>query len=138
MSTKTKKATKVTKSAAKKRSARWEAEAANIKGRIETVWKDGEHAVESMWHQSAIAALDWISAHRTRVDALRKSVKGTPIEKALDAALKALRVEARAPVAAKKKTKRPAAAKSAAKKMKKAAPVKRGPARKSTARRRAG
>ncbi len=83
----------------------WDTEAAKIKERLEGAWREGEYAVESMWHQSAIATLHWVAGHRSRVAGFRQAVKGTPIEKGLDAALKALRAEARtrAPAAPKKK-----------------------------------
>ncbi len=73
------------------------ADADQIKQRVEDAWRDGEHAVASMWHQSAIAALHWLASHRSRVAGFRQAVKNTPMEKALDVALKALRTEARTP-----------------------------------------
>lgn len=83
-----------------RRKNNWNAEAEELKARLEQAWHEGEHKVESMWHQSAVAALHWVSSHHSRVAAFRKAVKNTPMEKALDAAIKALRGEARAPAAA--------------------------------------
>jgi hypothetical protein len=46
-------------------------------------------------HKAADAALQWVLGHDDRVSAFRRSVKGSPIEKAFDALLKLLRAEAR-------------------------------------------
>lgn len=86
-----------------RRKNNWNAEAEKLKARLEQAWHEGEHKVESMWHQSAVAALHWVSSHHSRVAAFRKAVKNTPMEKALDAAIKALRGEVRAPAAARTK-----------------------------------
>lgn len=80
-----------------RRNAAWNAEVAQMKERMESAWREGEHVAESLWHQSAVAALHWVAGNRSRVSGFRQAVKGTPVEKALDVALKAVRAEARAP-----------------------------------------
>lgn len=80
-----------------RRAAAWNAEVAQMKERMESAWREGEYVAESLWHQSAVAALHWVAGNRSRVSGFRQAVKGTPVEKALDLALKAVRSEARAP-----------------------------------------
>jgi hypothetical protein len=101
-------------------------DAEQIKQRVEEAWRESEHAVASMWHQSAIAALHWVSSHRSRVAGFRQAVKDTPMEKALDVALKTLRAEARTPLVRTRKATRRSAARPAA--------VRRGAAKKRAAR----
>lgn len=73
--------------------------------------------------KAAGAALQWVISHEDRVSAFRSSIKGTPVEKALDALIDILksnspRSAARRKPAAKKKAavKKKAAAKKVAKK----------------------
>lgn len=40
--------------------------------------------IESLRAKAAAAALQWVISHQDRVNAFRASVKGTPVEKALD------------------------------------------------------
>ncbi len=79
------------------------AEKINLEGRIdqlktklEKAWEEGEHKSEALWHQTAVASLQWISSHKTLTDDFKKSVKGTVLEKPVNSALKAIRAEARA------------------------------------------
>lgn len=80
-----------------RRDAAWNAEVAQMKTRLENAWREGEYVAESLWHQSAVAALHWVAGNRSRVSGFRQAVKGTPVEQALDVALKAVRAEAHAP-----------------------------------------
>lgn len=65
--------------------------------------------------KAADAALAWVMAHQPRVESFRASVRGTPVAKALDALLDAIRGAAHKP-AAKKKAAKKTSAKRAARK----------------------
>ena len=84
-----------TRKSGSKRSAEidWEARAEQVRKQLEATLSEGGHALESLWHQSAVAALHWVGSHRGRVSAFRKSVKGTPMERVVTAALKAVQAE---------------------------------------------
>lgn len=89
------------------KAADWQAKTDKLRKKLESAWADSEHTLESLWHQSAVATLHWVGAHRSRVEAFRKSVKGTPVEKVVNSALKAVRAEARTRTSkAKPKTRR--------------------------------
>lgn len=64
--------------------------------------------------KAAGAALQWVISHEDRVNAFRASVKGTPVEKALDALIEILKNNSPRPAASR----RPAAKKKAASKKK--------------------
>lgn len=81
--------------ASHKKAADWQAKTDKLRKKLESAWSDSEHTLESLWHQSAVATLHWVGAHRSRVEAFRKSVKGTPVERVVNAALKAVRTEGR-------------------------------------------
>lgn len=91
------------KSTIRNKAAQWDAEVAKIKSQLEASWLESEFKLESLWHESAIAALRWIAGHRSRVSGLRQAVRGTAVEKALDTALAALRSEAKAPAPRRRK-----------------------------------
>ena len=67
-----------------------------LKEKLEKAWEKGEHKSEALWHQTAVASLEWISSHKKLTDDFKKSVKGTVLEKPVNSALKAIRAEARA------------------------------------------
>ncbi len=90
-----------------------DAQFSHLKEKLEEAWKQGEHAAESAWHQTAVASLKWISEHHGRVDSFKKSVKGTVMEKPVNNALKAIRAEAN-PKPKKATVKKPAAKKAKA------------------------
>lgn len=75
--------------------------------------------IETLRSKAAAAALQWVISHQGRVDAFRASVKGTPVEKALDNLIAILKSNS-----GKATAKRKPAAK------KKAAPKKKAPAKK--------
>ncbi len=89
----------------------WHATTDKMRKKLESAWKKSEHSLESLWHQSAVATLHWVGANKARVQAFRNSVKNTPVEKAMNAALKAIRAEARAKARTSKARRRPAARK---------------------------
>jgi hypothetical protein len=80
--------------------------------------------IEALRSKAAAAALQWVISHQGRVDAFRASVKGTPVEKALDNLIEILKVNsghaakirpsAKKKVAAKKKAPAKKAVKKAA------------------------
>ncbi|MES2491406.1 MAG: hypothetical protein V4607_16600, partial [Pseudomonadota bacterium] len=85
--------------------------------------------IDALRTKAASAARHWVISHEDRVNAFRSSVKGTPVEKALDTLIDILKSNSETPAArrkpaAKKKTapKKKVAAKKAVKKaVKKAA-----------------
>ncbi len=85
---------------------------ADLKKQLEKVLGKGEEAVDSLWHQTASAALHWISSHPDRVEAFQKSVRKTKLERPVQNALKTIRAGA-------KSKKRAAAAEAASKPVKK-------------------
>ena len=99
--------------------------------------------IETLRAKAAAAALQWVISHQDRVDAFRSSVKGTPVEKALDNLIEILKINsghavkirpsAKKKVAAKKKTPAKKAVKKAVKKVAKKAV--RKPAKKAARRR---
>lgn len=73
--------------------------------------------IDALRTKAASAALHWVISHEDRVNAFRSSVKGTPVEKALDTLIEILKSNSGRPAARRK----PAAKKKAAPKKKAAA-----------------
>lgn len=69
-----------------------------LRARLQGAWYEGGQVVDSVWHESAVAALSWVASHLSRISGLRQAFKDTPVEAALDAVLGTLRAEARTPV----------------------------------------
>jgi hypothetical protein len=77
--------------------------AEQLQSQVDSARKQIQAAVEGstkkiteLRHKAADAALHWVLAHDDRVKSFKRSVKNTPIEKAVDGLLKLLRSEARA------------------------------------------
>jgi hypothetical protein len=90
-----------------KRAREWEARTEQLRQQFELAWANSAHAIETAWHDGAVAALHWVSGHPSRMSTFRRSVKGTPAERVVSGALRAIRAEAkqRAPRrAARRKT----------------------------------
>lgn len=75
--------------------------------------------IEALRAKAAAAALHWVISHQDRVNAFRASVKGTPVEKALDSLIEILKSNSGQPAPAARR--KPAAKKKAAPKKKTAA-----------------
>lgn len=86
-----------------------------VKKRVNTEATKRKKQLMALRGKAAEAALHWVMSHKGQLDAFRASVKGTPVEKALDALLAALRGVAGKKPAAKKAVKK--VAKKAAKKV---------------------
>ncbi len=99
--------------------------------KLNTAAKSGKKQVSSLRSKAADAALHWVMSHDSRVKAFKSSVKGTPVETAVDKLLTLLEQEAKpakkapAKKAAAKKAPAKKAAKKAVKKATKKAPAKK-------------
>ena len=58
--------------------------------------RHGRKAITELRHMTADSALYWVLAHKTRVAAFRRAVKGTPAAKPFDQLLAVIRSEATA------------------------------------------
>lgn len=87
--------------------------------------KTAAGALDGLRQKAADAALHWVMSHQDRVAAFRRSVKGTPLEKAVSGLLDLIKSEAKGVAKAK-----PAA--------RRGKPRPKAPARKRPARRKAG
>lgn len=83
----------------------------NVRKRIKTQTKKQINALRT---KAAGAALQWVISHEDRINAFRDSVKGTAVEKALDALIDVLKSNSEKPATRRK----PSAKKKAAPKKK--------------------
>lgn len=67
----------------------------NVQTRLNTAKTKSSKAIRELRQKAADAALRWVMSHQGRVAAFRRSVKDTPIEKAVDALLQLIRTEAK-------------------------------------------
>lgn len=86
-----------------------ETQITQVKKRVNTEATKRKKQLLALRAKAAEAALHWVMSHQSQLDAFRASVKGTPVAKALDSLLSALRDAAGA-----KAKKRPAAKKKVA------------------------
>lgn len=88
-----------------------ESQIKNVRKRIKA---QTNQQIAALREKAAGAALQWVISHEDRINAFRSSVKGTPVEKALDALIEMLKNNSAKPAAKRK----PATKKKAAPKKK--------------------
>lgn len=91
----------------------------SAKKQIQAAVEQSGRKLTELRQKAADAALQWVLSHDDRMKSFRRSVKDTPIEKALDGVLKVLRTEARSGKPRRAATKRRAPARKTAAKAKK-------------------
>ncbi|MGH8456851.1 MAG: hypothetical protein ACRETW_06045 [Stenotrophobium sp.] len=91
--------------------ARLQSQIKKVQKRVRTETAKRKKQIAALRVKAADAALHWVMSHQNRVDAFRSSVKGTPVAKALDALLVAIKDNAGRKAATRAAPKRKSAAK---------------------------
>jgi hypothetical protein len=95
------------------RTASWRGDVQRIRKDLKDAGARGQHALKAVTHNAAVAAFQWVTEHEGRVTAFRKSIRGTPVEKAVNAALRKVKKQATAPVDGARRRRRKTAKKAA-------------------------
>jgi hypothetical protein len=91
-----------TRARSSKVTAQLQSRVEQVRRQIEATVRQSGQRLDEVRRKAADAALQWVLAHDERVSAFRRSVQGTPIEKAFEALLELLRTQAGSKTTARK------------------------------------